>query len=203
MDGKHSAWERIFAEEYDVSLESAGDQIDQWLDEFATQDSFEEFYEETVENSDEAKFVPGKNRAYSVRNAAEGGQLNCEGKSFVTALAGMERYGKEFELLVDYQVDDRMGMPENILSHHVTARDAEGTVYGSRQEGLNSFDRLSGDDFAALYFVSEAKTAEQNGELDEAERLRNEAQDLRNGSSYIGRRLHENTQSVRGRRGRV
>ena len=145
MEEGYSTWERIFAQEYDVPLEAADERIDRWLDEFATQDSFEEFYEETVENSDEAKFVPGKNRAYSVRNASEGEPLNCEGKSLVTALAGMQQYGKDFELLVDYQVDDRMGMPENILSHHVTARDSEGQVYGNRREQLNGFDTLSGD----------------------------------------------------------
>jgi hypothetical protein len=89
------------------------------------------------------------------------------------------------------------------MSHHVVPRDAEGNIYGSRREGLNGTDVISEDEFAALYFLSEARTAEAGGDLEEAERLRNEAADLKNTSTYIGRRLQDSQPSYGRQRGRA
>ena len=191
MEELYSPWEKVFAEEYEVPESEAQNRIDGWLDEFATHDTFEEFYDDVVRGAEKDVFTPGKNSAYSVRHADEG-PLNCEGEAFITALAGEERYGKEFELQVEQNLDNNPHLqgPPQLISHHVTAIDEEGEVYGGEQ-GWNHSRTISGDEIAALYFLSMGRDEQARGNENRAEELFDRVKMEKSTSQYIGRRLQD------------
>lgn len=191
MEDVYSPWEKVFAEEYEMPESEAQGRIDDWLDEFATQDTFEEFYNDVVRDSEKGVFTPGKNSAYSVRNAGEG-PLNCEGEAFITALAGEERYGKDFELQVEQNLkeDPFTQGPAQLVSHHVTAIDENNEVYGGEQ-GWNHSRTVSGDEIAALYFLSMGRDEQVRGNENRAEELFERVRTERSTSQYIGRRLQD------------
>ncbi|MFB6241586.1 MAG: hypothetical protein ABEJ36_02170 [Candidatus Nanosalina sp.] len=189
-------WEKIFSQEFNVPLEDAGEEIDRWVDEVATQEDFQTFYNDTVDRLGDTTFSTSENSAYSLRSAEEGEDLNCDGKAFLAAAAGELAYDKDMEIILDYAVDMRPHTAgQELVSHHTVVEDEFGNTYGGRVEDFPGHetltDRISGEEVASLYMLDMAMDAKASGEESRAEELFNEAEDLRSTSGYISRRLSD------------
>ena len=165
----------IFDNEFDLFPDRSPEQeAEEWIDEFVVGDSFEEFYEEQIENAEERKYVPGENRAYAIRSPP----FNCEGKVAAAAIAGEFVYDKDLDVLTEWDFGkkgkrnnphrmNRFDTPTT-FNGHISLIDEEGNTYGSTSL-LSNPKRQSLEKIAGIYLTNLADEANFNDKRKEPE----------------------------------